>query len=72
MNENEFRFSEVSYHLKKPNFLKGAFRTHIISYHIISYLSMLLAMLLADFGKDMYLKRPASNANGEYNRLRMK
>ena len=27
MNENEFRFSEVSYHLKKPNFLKGAFRT---------------------------------------------
>ena len=23
----------------------------------------------ADFGKDMYLKRPASNANGEYNKL---
>ena len=27
INENDFRFSEVSYHLKITEFLKGAFRT---------------------------------------------
>ena len=64
INENGFRSSEVSYNQSQSNqFLKGGIlNSWDPSPRIQSY---------AEFGTNIYFKRPASSANGEYNKLGM-
>ena len=61
-NENGFHFADIL-SSQRPNFKRGIPKSRGASTRIQSY---------ANFGKDIYMKRPASNANGCYHKLGMK